>query len=218
MAHESVPYYFPGQNITGQADDDLTGCRFVAITDDMTADPEGLSDSAVGGTVVIGKPSAGGKVLGVLVADLPEDGFGMVHVGGVVPVEVASAISAFDTVEVDNTGKVKTQASGVGVGICLSGTATGNAPILLFGGVTGEAGVSGVSPQADITDLTNSTGGTGNNTVAALPTLTDTPATADALRDDINTNLYPVLKDNFSDLAVKINAILAALRSAGILV
>lgn len=64
---------------------------------------------------------------------------------------------------------------------------------------------------AALTVLTDNTTGTADNTLAALPTLTDSPASADALRDDINTNLYPVLKNNFADLAAKVNAILAAL-------
>lgn len=71
--------------------------------------------------------------------------------------------------------------------------------------------------QTAIVHLTDSTGGTANNTVAALPVLTDSPATADALRDDIVTNMVPVLASNFADLTAKVNAILTTLESAGLL-
>lgn len=88
-----------------------------------------------------------------------------------------------------------------------------------------------------ITALTDNSAGTANNTVQALPDPADTPASADALRDDLVANLIPALRnntadcaakintliadmndarDNDADLAAKVNAILAALRTAGI--
>lgn len=74
----------------------------------------------------------------------------------------------------------------------------------------------GVQASA-IESLTDSTGGTANDTLAAMPTLTDSPASADALRDDINTNMVPVINSNFADIGAKVNAILAALRGVGII-
>lgn len=68
-----------------------------------------------------------------------------------------------------------------------------------------------------IADLTDSTTGTANNTLQALPDPTDTPASADALRDDLVANLIPALRNNYADLGAKVNAILAALRGAGII-
>lgn len=67
-----------------------------------------------------------------------------------------------------------------------------------------------------ITALTDSTTGTANNTLQALPDPSDTPATADALRDDLVANLIPALRNNYADLAAKVNAILVALQGAGI--
>lgn len=89
-----------------------------------------------------------------------------------------------------------------------------------------------------VTALTdNSAGATADGTIEAMANPTDSPATADALRDDIVANLLPSIRNNFkdvatkintivtdistnndniSDLAVKVNAILAALRGVGI--
>lgn len=91
--------------------------------------------------------------------------------------------------------------------------------ITVIGGelrVTGSITASGTQAAA-IASLTDSTTGTANDTLQALTDLTDTPATADALRDDIVTNLLPVLRNNYADLGAKVNAILAALRGAGII-
>lgn len=60
-----------------------------------------------------------------------------------------------------------------------------------------------------ITALTDSTAGVAGNTLAALPALTDSPASQDALRDDLDTNVWPVLKAWAASLAAKVNAILA---------
>lgn len=61
-----------------------------------------------------------------------------------------------------------------------------------------------------LTALTDNTVGTADATLAAIPTLTDSPASADALRDDIVTNLLPVIRNNFADLAAKVNEIITA--------
>lgn len=58
--------------------------------------------------------------------------------------------------------------------------------------------------------LTDSSGGTAGETLAALPTLTDTPASADALRDDLDTNVWPVLKNWIASVNAKINKLIEA--------
>jgi hypothetical protein len=58
--------------------------------------------------------------------------------------------------------------------------------------------------------LTNNTGGTADSTVAALVALTAT-ATVTALRDEINSALLPVLRNNYADLTVESNALRSAL-------
>jgi hypothetical protein len=55
--------------------------------------------------------------------------------------------------------------------------------------------------------LTDSTGGTANTTVQALPDPTDTPVTADNLRDDLVAVLIPALRNNFADVVAQINAL-----------
>lgn len=68
-----------------------------------------------------------------------------------------------------------------------------------------------------ITSLTDSSAGSANNTLEAMPDPTDTPATADALRDDLVAVLLPAIRNNVADLGAKVNEILVALRNAGIL-
>jgi hypothetical protein len=62
--------------------------------------------------------------------------------------------------------------------------------------------------------LTDSSAGTANDTIQALPDPTDTPATADALRDDLVAVHWPAIRNNFADLATKINEIRTVLRNA----
>lgn len=66
---------------------------------------------------------------------------------------------------------------------------------------------------AALVALTDSSGGTANNTIAAIPNPADTPASADALRDDLVANTIPALKDAIADLAAKVNAIISALKA-----
>jgi hypothetical protein len=82
-----------------------------------------------------------------------------------------------------------------------------------------ESNVVGDNVIASLTAavLTDNSGGTADATLALIPVITDSPATADALRDDIVANVVPVLKNNFADLAAMVNkntADMAALRAA----
>lgn len=56
------------------------------------------------------------------------------------------------------------------------------------------------------TALTDSSAGTAGGTLAALPNPTDTPATADALRDDLVTNVWPVLRNWIASVNAKLAA------------
>jgi hypothetical protein len=72
---------------------------------------------------------------------------------------------------------------------------------------------------ADVGALTlTALAGTANGTLQALPDPTDTPATVDALRDDIVANLLPPLRNNIADVATQTNAIRTALKNAGLMV
>jgi hypothetical protein len=55
------------------------------------------------------------------------------------------------------------------------------------------------------TALTDNTTGSATTTLAALPDPADTPASADALRDDLVANLIPVLRNALATLAAQIN-------------
>lgn len=70
---------------------------------------------------------------------------------------------------------------------------------------------------ATVAALTDNSAGTANNTIQAMPDPTDTPATADALRDDLVAVLLPALRNNVADLAAKINEIRTVLRAAGLM-
>ncbi len=77
----------------------------------------------------------------------------------------------------------------------------------------------GATPVArqTIVPLTDNTGGTANDTLQAIPDPADSPATADALRDDIVSNVLPSIRNDLADLAAKVNAIRTALVNLGLL-
>jgi len=109
--------------------------------------------------------------------------------------------------------------------IALTDGGTGRQPVGFFCGLEPDGRVRVfVSPRAaaavaaDVGALTfTAVAGTANTTLEALPNPTDTPASADALRDDIVANLLPPLRNNFADLATQVNAIRTALRNAGLM-
>lgn len=68
-----------------------------------------------------------------------------------------------------------------------------------------------VATTTAIASLTG-TVGTANDAMVAVPNPTDTPASADALRDDLVANVITIINANFADLQAKVNAILAANR------
>lgn len=101
------------------------------------------------------------------------------------------------------------------------GIKTTNSPQFVNVNLTGDLRVGGTkvvgSQGSAIASLTDSTGGTANDTVQALTNPADLPATADALRDDLVANLIPELRNNYADLAAKVNTILTALRNHGLI-
>lgn len=75
-----------------------------------------------------------------------------------------------------------------------------------------------LNAQADaVTDYTDNVGGAVASVLAAIPDPADTPATADALRDDLVANVLPKIRDALSSLAAKENATRAELRQAGVI-
>jgi hypothetical protein len=67
-----------------------------------------------------------------------------------------------------------------------------------------------------VTDYTDSIGGAVADALAAIPNPADAPADADALREDLVTNVLPKIRDAFSSIASKENATRAELRQAGV--
>lgn len=63
---------------------------------------------------------------------------------------------------------------------------------------------------AAIDGLTDDTDGTASSVLTAIPDPANTPASADALRDDLVANTLPTLRNAIASLAAKVNAILAA--------
>ena len=52
-----------------------------------------------------------------------------------------------------------------------------------------------------------------DNTLEAIPDPADTPASVDALRDDIVANTLPALRNDLADLADQVNGLRSALRT-----
>ena len=74
-----------------------------------------------------------------------------------------------------------------------------------------------ITPAAANADLVDDTSGTAGGTVAAIPDPADTPADADALRDDLVANALPAIRNAIASIIAEQNEIKAALRSTGIL-
>lgn len=86
----------------------------------------------------------------------------------------------------------------------------------LSGNIVKADGFDGTVTSADVTALTSLGGtltGTTDGTLADIAVPTDTPATADALRDDIATNMVPAINLQLKELQAKVNAIIAALKA-----
>lgn len=98
----------------------------------------------------------------------------------------------------------KTFPLGTTTGTCFGATVLDKLGFFAATPIVQPSGAAQAAASQTQTSLTDNTGGTPSTTLAVLPTLTDTPATADALRDDINTNLYPVLKNSISSLAAEL--------------
>ena len=131
------------------------------------------------------------------------------------------------------TGGASAGAGGTGGTVTISsGAATGGTEgsVQVQGVATGKLGFYSVTPvvraaaltqtyataertHANLTSaaLTDNTTGSATTTLEALPDPTDTPATADALRDDLVAVHWPAIRNNFADLAASNNAIIVDL-------
>lgn len=95
-------------------------------------------------------------------------------------------------------------------GMEIYATLAANAAAIVAGDLLESAGdgtLRKVAAATNPADLTDNTTGTADGTLAALPNPTDSPATADALRDDIVANLLPPIRNNFADLTAQLNTL-----------
>lgn len=89
-------------------------------------------------------------------------------------------------------------------------------------GATDKLGFYGATPvvqpaHANQGALTDSTGGTAAFTLVTLSTLTDSPASADALRDELISLWLPEIENNFASVARLVNRIRTELVALGLI-
>lgn len=116
-----VPFFKPGQDITGYLTTDIGGKRFVApVAGGRGAQPH------------IGVAPAGAAPCGVLGHDGVTGDYVHFNVGGEVPVVAGADITAGTRVEVGAGGTAVPLAAGVPCGIAMANAANGGAvPVLL---------------------------------------------------------------------------------------
>lgn len=134
MLNECIPFYRPGQDLTGKASVALTGKRLCAVSGNRTGGP-GLSTD-LQNVYVVGLPAAGGRVLGVVGYDVPANGLVPIKWEGVLPIKAGAAINAWQEVMTDAAGQVVPFIVAGGnqpCGVCLTGAANGaDAEIRLY--------------------------------------------------------------------------------------
>lgn len=118
MANEAIPFYEPGRRLTAQATANVTGKRFVNISANRQAD----------GSLSVAHATAAGSVFGVAAYDAASGSkVGVLRGSGfVVPVTASGTIAAGARVEVGSNGQAVTLASGIAVGIAVTGATNGN--------------------------------------------------------------------------------------------
>lgn len=115
----------------------------------------------------------------------------------------------------DNSAKKCTTDSTAGMLIGVALAAADNPSSAGTVRLNGVAPATSEGPQAAIANLTDNSAGTANSTVQAMANIAG--ADAAAIVTDVNTNLLPAVRNNIADLVANQNAILAALRAAGII-
>lgn len=133
--------------------------------------------------------------------------------------------SATDTLELVTAGADRWQISSAGhllavdanTNIYISGIIEIDGALDHDGSTVGFYGTTPVAQATASSNLTDNSGGTANDTIQALTDPADAPPSADDLRDDLVTNLIPELRNNYADLANKVNKALTILRDLGLM-
>ena len=217
--NECIPYYEPGERITGHASTTVTGKRFLKVSGNIQSGP-GLNTGTAGGNLQVAPADAGGRAFGVAGYDAASGDKVPVLAspGMIVPVTADGSISAMAEVEVGTGGKAKAKsASGQAVGLCLTAATDGNDAmiLLLAGGSAGEPGSGNEYAQgtqvAAIADV--------------IPTATNpdaiVAASGEATAADLTTTqgvetAVSALVVDVAALTTAVNAIIAGLEEFGI--
>lgn len=121
MAQTPPPKYEAGKGETVHASAALTGGRLVSQT---TTAPNG-------GNRVVGVPSAGGAVCGVMGEDAASGAKGLMwRPGQTVWVEAAATLTPGDVVQSTNTGTADVRTTGIVVGQVVEGATVGNLALI----------------------------------------------------------------------------------------
>lgn len=121
----TVPFFKPGQDITGYLTAGLSGKTCVAAVSGV---------GVRGGQPHIGLPAAGAPILGVLGRDGVTGEYVHVNVGGVVPITAGADVATGTQVETNAAGQVVPRTTGVAIGYVIAGATAGNAAaVKLYG-------------------------------------------------------------------------------------
>lgn len=131
--NECIPKYEPGADLTGHCTAAVTGRRFLVISGDKQPS-EPVSDSTLGGNVLVAPSGADGDVFGVAGYDAAIGRKVKIvrGYGKIVPVESGGAVVAGALVKSDATGRAITAAgTGRTVGRCVkASTGAGQFPLI----------------------------------------------------------------------------------------
>lgn len=207
-----IPFHLPGDSITCVAEGAIVGKQLVMV-----------AGAASGGKVVVSQADAGARAFGVAARSAADGADVLIYRpdGGIFPVTAGDAIDANTPLASDADGKVVPAGSGdYVVAWALDDAADcADAMVELVKATAGDpaAGpaVTGDLPAAAAL-VVNSGGAAADGTIGAIRNPTDTPATVDALRDDLVATTLADVKAAIAELATNVNEVIADLVTAGI--
>lgn len=175
--------------------------------------------NSTGSAIASGDVVIKGKIVGVAHGDIAANGgIGAVAISGVFRLALVAslAITAGDRVYWDSTGKVVTKTatdSPLGYAVTSQSANDATVDVLIV------PGGSEASVAADVTALTDNSGGTADGTLEDCNnpvTGVDGTGSDAASKVDVDARLVSIA-NNFADLSAKQNAVLTALKNAGLM-
>ncbi len=124
-SNECIPFYKPGQDLTGHATAAVTGKRFVKLSGSRQSGP-GLTTAVDGSNYQVAPAGAGEYAIGVAKYDAASGKKVAIACAGIVPVTAGGNIAFGVEVEADATGKAVTKGSGIALGRCMTAATSGN--------------------------------------------------------------------------------------------